>query len=142
MEVKPYGISVTVAFPPDTDTAGFVEENKLKPNETKLISESSGVFPPAKVADDILRDTLVSSEDQISSHVMFNLTSEITVQSGDFFTSTGLDGNLSTVITVGMSPMSSVFGLMVQVCMQLRFAVILLPIVVNVTHVDYYLGYI
>lgn len=60
MEVKPYGISVTVSCPPDTDTPCFEEENKVKPEETKLISASSGVFPPAKVAEDILRDTLVS----------------------------------------------------------------------------------
>uniref|UniRef100_A0A803JIF3 3-dehydrosphinganine reductase n=1 Tax=Xenopus tropicalis TaxID=8364 RepID=A0A803JIF3_XENTR len=30
MEVKPYNIYVTVAYPPDTDTPGFAEENKTK----------------------------------------------------------------------------------------------------------------
>jgi len=93
MEVKPYGIGVTVAFPPDTDTPCLAEENKLKPKETKLISESGGLFSADKVADDILRDTLA----------------------GDFFCSTGLDGNLSTIVTVGMAPMSSAFGLVIQV---------------------------
>ncbi len=68
MEVKPYGITVTVAFPPDTDTPCFVEENKIKPQETKLISESSGVFSPSKVADDILRDTLVKIRSSYASN--------------------------------------------------------------------------
>nr|KAF6358374.1 3-ketodihydrosphingosine reductase [Pipistrellus kuhlii] len=30
MEVKPYNVYVTVAYPPDTDTPGFAEENKTK----------------------------------------------------------------------------------------------------------------
>jgi 3-dehydrosphinganine reductase len=93
MEVKPYGISVTLGFPPDTDTPGLLEENKFKPTETKLISESAGVYPADIVAENLLRDTLT----------------------GDFFSSTGFDGNLSTVICAGMSPMSSVAGLVIQV---------------------------
>ena len=30
MEVKPYGVYVTVAYPPDTDTPGLKEENLVK----------------------------------------------------------------------------------------------------------------
>lgn len=30
MQVKPYNVYVTVAYPPDTDTPGFAEENKTK----------------------------------------------------------------------------------------------------------------
>ncbi|KAG8571898.1 hypothetical protein GDO81_011821 [Engystomops pustulosus] len=30
MEIKPYNVYVTVAYPPDTDTPGFAEENKSK----------------------------------------------------------------------------------------------------------------
>jgi hypothetical protein len=30
LQMKPYNIYVTVAYPPDTDTPGFVEENKTK----------------------------------------------------------------------------------------------------------------
>lgn len=30
MEVKPYNVYVTVAYPPDTDTPGLAEENKTK----------------------------------------------------------------------------------------------------------------
>lgn len=35
--MKPYNIYVTVAYPPDTDTPGFAEENKTK--VSKLLSE-------------------------------------------------------------------------------------------------------
>lgn len=30
MQVKPYNVYVTVAYPPDTDTPGFAEENRTK----------------------------------------------------------------------------------------------------------------
>ena len=32
--MKPYNIYVTVAYPPDTDTPGLAEENKLKVRRT------------------------------------------------------------------------------------------------------------
>jgi len=32
MQVKPYNVYVTVAYPPDTDTPGFAEESKTKVN--------------------------------------------------------------------------------------------------------------
>ena len=50
MELKPYNITVTVSFPPDTDTPGFKEEEKGKPKETKLISAAAGLFKPDVVA--------------------------------------------------------------------------------------------
>jgi 3-dehydrosphinganine reductase len=49
MELQPYGIGVSVAYPPDTDTPGFAEENVHKPEETRLISETAGLFKPEKV---------------------------------------------------------------------------------------------
>jgi len=50
---------VTIAFPPDTDTPGYVEENKDKPEETRLISEASGLQSPENVAKVLMRDCLV-----------------------------------------------------------------------------------
>ena len=50
MEVKNYDVSVTVSFPPDTDTPGYHEEAKGKPEETKLISAAAGLFQPEEVA--------------------------------------------------------------------------------------------
>lgn len=49
-ELACYGMGVTIAFPPDTDTPGFAEENLNKPEETRLISEAAGVFTPEAVA--------------------------------------------------------------------------------------------
>lgn len=39
MEVKRYGVAVSLVFPPDTDTPMFHEENKIKPPETAEISK-------------------------------------------------------------------------------------------------------
>lgn len=61
MELKPYGISVTLALPPDTDTPGFEIENLKKPTETKLLSESGGLYQPDEVAKKILTDALVGT---------------------------------------------------------------------------------
>jgi len=93
MEVKPFKISVTIAFPPDMDTASLAEENKVKPLETKLISEMGGLLQPSHVGRTILEDSL----------------------NGDFFSTTGLDAFITSSICVGMSPMSSVFSLVTQV---------------------------
>jgi len=46
MEVLPDNVSVTIAFPPDTDTPGYKEEQKCKPKETDLISDAAGLFKP------------------------------------------------------------------------------------------------
>jgi 3-dehydrosphinganine reductase len=93
MEVKPFNISVTIAFPPDMDTESLAEENKIKPLETKLISEAGGLLQPSKVGLSVFEDTL----------------------SGQFFSTTGLDAFITSTICVGMSPMSSVFSCIVQV---------------------------
>jgi 3-dehydrosphinganine reductase len=45
-EVRRDGISVSIAFPPDTDTATLAAENKTKPKETFLISDSAGLQQP------------------------------------------------------------------------------------------------
>lgn len=46
MEVLADKVSVTIAFPPDTDTPGYKEEQKSKPKETDLISDAAGLFKP------------------------------------------------------------------------------------------------
>jgi 3-dehydrosphinganine reductase len=53
LELKPLGIRVSVAFPPDMDTPGMVNENKTKPFET-LEAFSSKLVKPEPVARDIL----------------------------------------------------------------------------------------
>jgi 3-dehydrosphinganine reductase len=91
MEVAPYGIKVSVNCPPDTDTPGLAEEDKTKPEETKLISEGSGLFQPDQVAKKMLSDGL----------------------KGKFLTSYGLDGWMLTNLSAGMSS-GSLQDLLVQ----------------------------
>lgn len=49
-EMRPYGVKVSVLCPPDVDTPTFEEENKVKPLETKRISEGGKVMQPQDVA--------------------------------------------------------------------------------------------
>jgi len=53
-ELKPYGISVHVVCPPDTDTPQLAEEEKSKPPETKAVSGNSKVLGADFVARTIL----------------------------------------------------------------------------------------
>ncbi|XP_033838142.1 3-ketodihydrosphingosine reductase [Periophthalmus magnuspinnatus] len=86
MEIKPYNIYVTVAYPPDTDTPGLAEENKTKPLETKLISETAGLCQPEQVAKVVVRDAV----------------------QGNFNSSVGPDGYMLSALTCGMSPVTSI----------------------------------
>jgi 3-dehydrosphinganine reductase len=54
-EMKPHGIRVSVAFPPDVDTPQFAYENQYKPPETKAISGTAHALSAEKVAQAILR---------------------------------------------------------------------------------------
>ncbi|XP_069787104.1 3-dehydrosphinganine reductase [Narcine bancroftii] len=86
MEVKPYNIYITVAYPPDTDTPGFQEENKSKPLETKMISETSGLCQPDQVAKMVVKDAV----------------------QGNFNSSIGSDGYMLSSLTCGMSPVTTI----------------------------------
>ncbi|XP_004398118.1 PREDICTED: 3-ketodihydrosphingosine reductase isoform X2 [Odobenus rosmarus divergens] len=85
-EVKPYNVYVTVAYPPDTDTPGFAEENKTKPLETRLISETVSVCKPEQVAKQIVKDAI----------------------QGNFNSSIGSDGYMLSSLTCGMAPVTSI----------------------------------
>ncbi|MBN2158695.1 MAG: SDR family oxidoreductase [Spirochaetes bacterium] len=54
-ELKPYNIRCSVLFPPDTDTPGLKTENKIKPKEVMIMSESGGLLTPEKVAEKLVR---------------------------------------------------------------------------------------
>jgi 3-dehydrosphinganine reductase len=54
-ELKPYGVRVSIAFPPDTDTPQLAFEEPIKPFETKVLASTSKVYPAETVARDILR---------------------------------------------------------------------------------------
>ena len=53
-ELKPFGITVSVLCPPDTDTPGFAVENTTKPPETHAVSAGAKVMSPDQVADALL----------------------------------------------------------------------------------------
>lgn len=54
-ELKPMGISVSVAYPPDTDTPQLVEENKTKPAATKEMTATASLWQADEVARTILQ---------------------------------------------------------------------------------------
>jgi len=93
MELKPYKVTVTVSFPPDTETPGFAKENETKPEETRLISESAGLYSPDSVAQACLTDTL----------------------KGRFMSTVGFEGFIQAMLCAGMAPVTSLFELCVQV---------------------------
>ena len=54
-ELKPKGIKVAVVYPPDTDTPQLAEENKTKPPETKMITETAAIWTAEAVARKIIQ---------------------------------------------------------------------------------------
>ncbi len=54
-ELKCWGISVSIVYPPDTDTPQFATENLTKPQETKLITATAKTWSAKSVAKVILR---------------------------------------------------------------------------------------
>lgn len=93
MEVKPWGISVSVAYPPDTDTPGYKEEMKTKPSLTSKLSSAGIVFTSQAVAKDIIEYSNM----------------------GYFGISTGLDGWLLKQLHPGMTPISNLWEVLQQI---------------------------
>ncbi|VVD03289.1 unnamed protein product [Leptidea sinapis] len=58
MELVGTNVRLTLAFPPDTDTPGFKNEELTKPKETKLISGSGGLHCPEEVGRKMMYDAL------------------------------------------------------------------------------------
>ncbi|XP_063888074.1 3-ketodihydrosphingosine reductase-like [Scylla paramamosain] len=92
MELKPHGITVTVCYPPDTQTPGFEEENKTKPVETRLISEAAGLFTSDQVAKKLVDDAL----------------------QGNFISTVGFEGFMLTTLCAGMGPVTDSLSLLSQ----------------------------
>jgi 3-dehydrosphinganine reductase len=57
-EYKADNISVSMVFPPDTDTPGLHEEAETRPEELNIISERAGLLQPEDVAETILKGVL------------------------------------------------------------------------------------
>lgn len=92
MEMTPYNVRVTVAFPPDTDTPGYQQELLGKPKETILISKTAGLWTAKAVAHKILNDSL----------------------RGHFISYMGVDGWMLSTISAGMAPATSVLTVIEQ----------------------------
>ncbi|KAG0473281.1 hypothetical protein HPP92_015138 [Vanilla planifolia] len=84
-EVFADNIYVSLVFPPDTDTPGFDEEKKRRPEITNLIAGSSGGMK----ADDVAKISLNG------------------IKSGRFMIPCNLEGAMIAVATAGLSPQSS-----------------------------------
>ncbi len=54
-ELEPQGIRFSILYPPDTDTPGFENENKSKPAEVMMMSESGGLLDPGQVAKKLMK---------------------------------------------------------------------------------------
>lgn len=54
VELASFGVSVCVAFPPDTDTPQLAQENRTKPVVTKAITASGNVWPAPVIARRLL----------------------------------------------------------------------------------------
>lgn len=54
IELAPRGISVTLCYPPDTDTPQLEAENRTKPPATRIITEGGGLWSAEDVADQLL----------------------------------------------------------------------------------------
>jgi 3-dehydrosphinganine reductase len=93
MELKPYDITVSLSYPPDTDTPGYKEEMLTKPSLTREISETGVVVPPTEVARDIVYYST----------------------KGYYGISTGFDGWLIKQLHPGMSPVNSAWEVTQQV---------------------------
>jgi 3-dehydrosphinganine reductase len=57
-ELKPFGIGVSILYPPDTRTPGFAKENETKPAECMMISSRAKLLEPDQVAETFLRGVL------------------------------------------------------------------------------------
>ncbi|XP_041455506.1 3-ketodihydrosphingosine reductase-like [Lytechinus variegatus] len=102
MEVKPYDIYVTLNFPPDTDTPMLQAELETQPEETRLISETSGLYAAQDVARIIVQDSL----------------------NAVFLSYVGMDGYMLSILTCGMSPVTSMMVGVQQVAFMGLFRVI------------------
>ncbi|KAK3158835.1 hypothetical protein QOZ80_2AG0142250 [Eleusine coracana subsp. coracana] len=84
-EVIGDNIRVSLVFPPDTETPGFEEEHKRRPELTNILAGSSGGMK----ADDVAKKALAG------------------IKSGRFIVPCNFEGAMLAVATAGLSPQSS-----------------------------------
>ncbi|CAH9088264.1 unnamed protein product [Cuscuta europaea] len=92
-EVVADNIHVSLIFPPDTDTPGLDEDNKTRPQLTRILAASSGTMKAEEVAKKALDG----------------------IKSGNFFVPCNLKGFELAIATAGMSPQRSFLMALVEV---------------------------
>ncbi|OMO73697.1 Short-chain dehydrogenase/reductase SDR [Corchorus capsularis] len=92
-EVISDNIHVSLIYPPDTDTPGFEQENKTRPELTKILAASSGSMKADKVAKIALKG----------------------IRSGTFIVPCNLEGHALAIATAGLSPQRSFLMASVEV---------------------------
>ncbi|XP_075506770.1 3-dehydrosphinganine reductase TSC10A [Primulina tabacum] len=92
-EVITDNIHVSVIFPPDTETPGFAEETKRRPQIASIIAASSG----AMKADEVAKKSLNG------------------IKSGTFIVPCNLEGLLLSIATAGLSPQRSYLMAFVEI---------------------------
>ena len=104
MELCHTPINVSCAYPPDTDTPGFQQENLTKPAETKLISEEAGLANPQDVARKMVHAALQPNP--------------------PFAISFDFDAWMLSNLTAGMGPTSSLIDMVAQISAMGLFRVV------------------
>ena len=95
IELSQSPIHVQIAYPPDTETPGFEEENKTKPEETKIISEGTPIAQPEQVGATMLQYAMMPNPP-------FNV----------YFS---FDGFMLANLTAGFQPVSTLVDAVAQV---------------------------
>ncbi|BBM97269.1 3-dehydrosphinganine reductase [Marchantia polymorpha subsp. ruderalis] len=93
-ELLEYNIRVSLIFPPDTETPGFVEENKTKHELTVKLSESSGAMESMDVAKAAIHG----------------------LKAGQFSITCNFEGLTLSTVTAGMSPQPSLAHALFEIC--------------------------
>ena len=87
-EMLPHNVTVSVLFPPDTDTPQFHEENRIKPPETKAIAGNIKVMSPDAVAG-----ALLEGIEKQQYHIVPGISSKFTYFMYRHFPSVGALGH-------------------------------------------------
>lgn len=93
MEVMPYKVSISISFPPDTETPQLVDERLLRSDIVNQLTSFGTVFPPERIATEVWNG----------------------VERKQFHISHGFDGALLATGCCGMSPFTSIWNCVVEV---------------------------
>ncbi|KAG6450814.1 hypothetical protein O3G_MSEX006795 [Manduca sexta] len=104
MELIGTKVRLMLAFPPDTDTPGFKNEDLTKPDETKLISGSGGLHSPDAVGKQMIHDALIGKTYSVYSLTGNLLTTlcSISIESAQQVIVQVMSMGILRILTVGI----------------------------------------